>query len=86
MPPPSAPRTKFDEAIFLTLVVLLPVMQPLSFQFGSYSIPLADIVFLALVPGVPVHGRVGPAAGPDWRLVLGSGGVWPGFGPGRLCL
>ena len=50
MPPPSAPRTKFDEAIFLTLVVLLPVMQPFSFQFGSYSIPLADILFLALCP------------------------------------
>ena len=50
MPPPSAPRTKFDEAVFLTLVVLLPVMQPLALQFGAYSIPLADLVFLVLCP------------------------------------
>ena len=86
MPPPSAPRTKFDEVVFLTLVVLLPVMQPLSLQFGSYAIPLADLVFLALCPAFLFMVVVAPAACSDWRVVLGSGGVWPGFGPGRLCL
>ena len=50
MPPPSAPRTKPDEAVFLTLVALLPVMQPFTLQFGSYPIPLADFVFLVLCP------------------------------------
>ena len=70
MQPPSAPRTKLDEAVFLTLVALLPVMQPFSFQFGSYSIPLADVVFLALVPAflfAIVSGR---------RLIRISGWCW----------
>jgi O-antigen ligase len=50
MPPPSVSRTKLDEAAFLALVALLPVMQPFSLQLGSYPIPLADILFLALAP------------------------------------
>lgn len=50
MQPPSAPRTKLDEAVFLTLVALLPVMQPFTLQVGSYPIPLADFVFLVLCP------------------------------------
>ena len=64
----------FSERVFLTLVAVLPIMQPLNIQFRGYTIPPADFLFLVAAPAAAfsvLSGRTPPPRSPAlWALGL----------------